>query len=140
MRIVNTEDWPWERLAPYGAEITAAMKKLVDRFPKDVTVESLAQECLTGHKQLWLILDGDRFVSFAITELRSVDATGHRMVSITSFAGEEGESTVPLISEIEAWAKDRGAMEATIIGRMGWKRSVATQGYKIDAVLYRKPL
>lgn len=140
LRIEITSAWPWERLAPYGKDITAAFQKLVDRFPNDVTVASLAMDCLTGARQLWLILDEDRFVSFVMTELRTVEATGHKMLAITSFAGEEGATTVPLIAEIEAWGRENGALESTIVGRRGWTRPLAEQGYKADAVLFRKPL
>lgn len=141
MKVENTADWPWERLEPYGKDITAAFAKLVERFPNDVTVESLAQDCIKGLRQLWLIMDDDgRFISFVMTEMRTVEATGHKQLTITSFAGEEGINTVPLIRDIEDWGRENGAKESTIVGRRGWTPALATQGYKADAVLFRKPL
>src|SRR5690606_29955334 len=37
-----TTDWPFEKIAGYGPQITAAFKKLVERFPTDITLKSLA--------------------------------------------------------------------------------------------------
>lgn len=136
----NTTSWSEGQLLRYGAEITRAMHKLADRFPKDLTVASLFDEIASGRRQLWLILDGPRFVSFVLTELKLVEPTGHRICMITDLAGEDGEASVPLIGKIEAWAREQGADEMAIMGRLGWKRSLAKQGYRADVMVYRKML
>jgi len=132
--------WSPEKFAPYGPEVTAAMKKLADKFPREVSVKHLAEEIITGKRQLWLILDGERFVSFVLTEIQTNEATGYKTLLIPSFAGEEGEETVPLISKLEAWGRENGCDESIIYGRAGWKRSVAKEGYQAAMMVFRKAL
>lgn len=141
-RVVNTQDWQWEKLAPYTKDVTAAMKKLADKFPEDVTVKSLGQDIVTGIRQLWLILDEkDKFVSFCLTNVRTVDATGVKVVTLTSHAGEAGINCVPeMCSTIEAWAKEQGAHYTAAEGRRGWGKALAKQSYREYAVIFRKPV
>ena len=140
-RVVNTQDWQWEQLAPYTKDVTAAMKKLADKFPEDVTVQSLGQDIVTGIRQLWLILDEkDKFVSFCLTNVRTVDATGVKVVTLTSHAGEAGINCVPeMCAEIEKYAWSIGADFCAAEGRRGWSRALAKQSYREYAVIYRKP-
>lgn len=138
--IHNTEDWPHERLSAYGKDITAAMRRLAERFPKDVTLESLASDVIAGKQQLWLILDGEQFLSFVMSEMKTNTATGHRHVTVTSMAGEDGVDSAPLIQDIETWAKEHGADEIRVVGRYGWKRPLGSLGYEMDAALFRKDL
>jgi len=91
LSIHNTVDWPFEKIAAYGPDITAAFKKLVDRFPRDITLKSLADDVLSGRQQLWLILDGEEFKSFVTTEIKINDYTGHKSVHLINLAGEGGQ-------------------------------------------------
>lgn len=140
LSVHNTTGWPAEKLLPYGAEITAAMRKLVERFPRDVTVLHLAQECLAGKKQLWLIMDDDKFVSFVLTEIQVNEATGAKNLLIASLAGDEGAATVPLGIELEKWGIENGCTEARTLARKGWTKPLEKHGYKMDMVLFKKPI
>jgi hypothetical protein len=140
LSVHNTTDWPAERLLPYGAEITKAMHKLVNRFPRDITVVHLAREIIAGKKQLWLIMDGEKFVSFVLTEIQINEATGVKNLLIASLAGEEGASTVPLGVELEKWGIENGCTEVRTLARKGWTRPLEQNGYKMDMVLFRKPI
>lgn len=140
MKIYNTQDWEPERVFRYGPEITAAMRKLVDRFPREVTMKSLAEDIISGRQRLWLVLEGEDFRSFVLTEFKTTPATEIKTVYITAMGGDDGVNATPLIAEIEAWAKAEGATQAKVIGRWGWKRPLAQEGYNMDAVVYRKEL
>lgn len=136
-----TQDWPFERLAKYGPDITAAMKKLVDRFPNEMTLKSLAEDIITGKNQLWLILDEqENFKAFVTSEIKVNDATGYKTVLLLELAGDGGIDLVPMIAKVEAWAVSIGAKALTPIGREGWRKPLAKLGYKTDLVLYRKEL
>lgn len=140
MNIHNTQDWPYERVAPYGRQITAAMNKLVARFPRDLTLESLAEGVIGGAYQLWLILEAEDFRSVVLTQIKPNEATGNKAVMVFGLAGEDGLQSVPLISEIEAWARSIGASETMTIGRFGWRKAIQKEGYSADTILYRKDL
>lgn len=138
MRIELTSDWTPERIASYGPEITTALRKLADRFPETFTVRSLADDLFSGRSQLWLILDGDKFMSIVVTEIKTTQATGHKTVLLTGLAGEGGIDICPLIGAIEAWAWSIGADEVCPVGRPGWKKGLAPLGYSADIIFYRK--
>jgi|GEM_PF-796293 len=140
LSIHNTVDWPFEKIAAYGRDITAAFKKLVDRFPRDITLKSLADDVLSGRQQLWLILDGEEFKSFVTTEIKINDYTGHKSVHLINLAGEGGQDLVPLIEEIEKWAIAQGADEIVPICRIGFRKPLEKLGYRMDVSLYRKTL
>lgn len=135
-----TTDWPYERIAQYGKEITAAMKKLAERFPNDITVKALANDVISGKNQLWLILDGEKFVAFVTSEIKINTETGHKTVVLNELAGEGGTDIVQMIEPIEEWARSIGAHSLTPVGRLGWRKALAKQGYEADIVLYRKDL
>lgn len=135
-----TTDWPFEKIAGYGPQITAAFKKLVERFPTDITLKSLADEVMSGRQQLWLILEGDEFRSFVTTEIKVNAYTGHKSVHLINLAGEGGSDLVSLIKEIEKWAKEQGAKEIVPICRLGFKKPLEKLGYRMDVSLYRKSL
>jgi hypothetical protein len=141
MKVELTTGWSPEKFAPYGPAITAAMHRLVERFPRDTTIDHLAQEIIGGRRQLWLIMtDEDEFISFVVTQIQTNDATGLNMFTILSLAGDEGQSTVPLIGKLEAWAKEQGCDESRVWGRYGWKKPLAQEGYELDVAVFRKPL
>ena len=140
LSIHNTTDWPFDRVAGYGKELTAAFKKLVERFPNDMTLKSLAEDVMSGRQQLWLILEGDEFRSFVTTEIKINDYTGHKTVHLVNLAGEGGVDLVPLIGEIEKWAAEQGANEVIPICRIGFRKALEKLGYRIDVSLYRKEI
>lgn len=135
-----TTDWPFEKVAAYGREITAAMKKLVERFPNDLTMESMAEEIISGKQQLWLILEGEEFKAFVTSEIKVNDATGRKTVTLMELAGDGGVDLVPMISDIENWAIEIGAHELTPLGRDGWRKPLAKAGYRPKLTLYSKDL
>lgn len=135
-----TENWPFERVARYGKEITAAIRKLVERYPNDLTLESVAEEIINGKQQLWLILDGEDFKAFVTSEIKVNEATGRKTVQLMELAGDGGVDLVPMIAEIEKWAIGIGAHELTPLGRDGWRKPLAKAGYRPKLTLYSKEL
>lgn len=135
-----TLDWPYERVARYGREITAAMHKLAERFPAEISVKEMAQDLFSGKNQLWLILEGDEFKAFVTTEIKTNNESGRTVVIVGELAGEGGVDLVEMITPIEEWARSIGASELTPIGREGWKKPLAKAGYRPKLVLYSKDL
>jgi hypothetical protein len=132
-------EWPLDRIAPYMSDILAEMGRLALRFPGDVTTEALFQEFLSGKKTLWLVLDGDKFVSMALSTIRTVDATGQRIATLCDLAGRDVRKyAAQLCAALEAWADTNNCEIRAVEGREGWKPMLAEYGYTPHAVLYRK--
>lgn len=137
----NTSDWTLEALQPYVADITQAMGQLIERFPRDVTAESLWGDLLAGSKQLWLILDEEgAFVAFALTRI-AVTAAGLKLVTMMDLAGRDFRRWWPVLGDtVEAWAREIGAHCTQIEGRAGWEFVTKKRGYEEQARLWRKEL
>lgn len=141
-RIENTQEWSYEQLAPYTKQITAYFKKLADKFPDDLTVESLGRECIMGVRQLWLIFDDkDNLAAVCMTQVRTIDVTGKKIVTLTGHVGDEGLSCVPdMCRVIEQWSADQGADFTAAEGRRGWHKALKREGYEEYATVWRKPI
>lgn len=136
-----TQDWPLERLARYGPEITQAMNKLVARFPDDLSVSEIADQLMRGEQQLWLILDEhEAFHAFATSEITTSEFTGRKRVMLCELAGDGGINLVDMIEPFEAWAREIGADEVCIVGRTGWRKPFAKHGYEPVVMRFKKEL
>lgn len=135
-----TLDWPYERVARYGREITAAIHKLVERYPNDLSVKDIAGDMMNGTSQLWLILDGEEFKAFVTSEIKVNTDTGRKTVLLGELAGDGGIDLVSMIGPIEDWARSIGAVELTPLGREGWRKPLAKAGYRPKFVLFSKDL
>lgn len=140
MRVEQTTDWPPEKFAHYGPAVTAAMRKLADKFPDDCTLESLAEECIAGEQQLWLVLDDDGgFISFCMTNIKTVTATGKKIVTLTNMAGERwAECADAMVAAIHPWCDEIGADLTSAMGSRAWLRALKKFGYYEYAVILRR--
>ena len=130
-------------IAPLGRDITRCLKRFVDDFPKVATLEGLWKEIVQGSLQMWLIFDDDdgRVILVQLTEIITNEATGHRFVRLLNSGGERIVEALPLLADIEAWAKDvQGVTEMESVGRQGTARILAPHGYRITCVTATKEL
>ncbi len=138
--LVLTQDWTLDQIMPYGPQITAAMRKLRDRFPEDGTMESMAKDMMSGAVQLWLMLDEGAFKGIVLTMFKAIEVTGYKAVLVVGCAGEDGVDLCEHIETIETWAKEQGVKSVCPIGRQGWKRPLSKLGYSVDRITYRKDI
>jgi hypothetical protein len=139
MKLELTSEWPLEKIAIYGPQITAAMKKLIAKFPEDATLGSMTADMLAGHVQLWLMLgDEEEFKGIVLTDIRTIEATGHKAARIVGAAGEDGVDLCPHVEAIEKWAWEKDCESVQPVGREGWKKPLSKLGYRVDRVVYRK--
>lgn len=74
-----------------------------------------------GDAQLWQNEGG-----VIVTEMK--DTPNKRVVHFWLAAGEL-ESVVALSKDVLAWAKEKGCEQATLAGRRGWERVLASEGW-----------
>lgn len=137
--IVDTSKWSHEALAPYTKGITALFKRLAERFPNDVTVQGLFDDCVSGRKILWLVLDVDLALrGIAMTKL-DVTRAGAKVGTLVDLAGDGMRDWVDeVFSELEAYAVREGCELVAAEGRSGWREIMKKHGYREHAVLWRK--
>lgn len=137
--VVNASNWSMDQLAPFMSDILREMGRLAKRFPKDCTTAALFQEVLSGRKTLWLVMKDDEFAAVALTSIRTVDATGTRIMTLCDLAGKDVRAFASELCEaMEAWSDANNCDVIAVEGRTGWKPILAQYGYAPHAVLYRK--
>ncbi len=135
-----TQQWPWEKIAPYQEALNAALEKYAQRFPDDVCLATIAEELARGQAQLWLVLKNKtQFSAFAITKIE-ITHTGKKRVVLSDLAGEGGLQLVKLIDKVEQWARTINAEEMHMFGRSGWAKMLSHHGYFRNLIHYRKVL
>lgn len=140
MIIKNTQDMTAEEMKPLWPGVMACLEKYCARFPNE-TPENIIAECAAGKRQLWLCLDGAEVVLTPITEIETINATGKKQLLLAEVGGSRLPECMPLLSEIEAWAKKvHGAETARLVGREGWKRILPEFGYAPTARIFEKRL
>lgn len=115
---------------------------VADRLRQAVTRTDLAHtkdiefDVMEGDGLLWLALDGEKIEAAATTLLVNTDR--HLVCIISALGGENMGHWLPLLAEIEAWAKAEGAAKVRIFGRKGWGRVLP--GYAVAQVVLERLL
>lgn len=137
--VVNASNWSMDQLAPFMSDILQEMGRLAKRFPKDCTTAAMFQEVLSGRKTLWMVMKDGEFVAMALTSIRTVDATGTRIMTLCDLAGRDvAKFADELTTAMEAWAETNSCDVIAVEGRAGWQKFLTPRGYREHARLFRK--
>jgi hypothetical protein len=96
----------------------------------------IERDVLAGNGLLWLAWDGRAVKAAATTALINTDA--EKACIITACGGDDRRQWLPLLANIERYARDEGCISIRIHGRKGWARVL--DGYRIQHVILRKDL
>jgi hypothetical protein len=97
--------------------------------------EDAEKDVLSGENLLWIAWDG-KILAAATTRL--ADNGSRKVCEIVACSGENRDEWLPLIGQIEDYAKNEGCSSTRIIGRMGWERVL--DGYRREYVILEKPI
>jgi hypothetical protein len=120
------EIWPLVRDKLYAAVRRTDLSHSVD----------IARDVLHGDGVLWLACDGQEIEAAAVTLLTRTDR--HLVCLITALGGSNMERWLPLLSQIEDWARAEGAALVRVMGRPGWARVL--KDYQISNVVLERAL
>lgn len=98
--------------------------------------KSIEDAVLSGASLVWIAWDGEKIKAAAATELTATDTD--KFCVLTACGGEDMSEWLPLLSQIETYAKDEGCKALRIFGRRGWLR--ALDGYRETAIVIEKDL
>jgi hypothetical protein len=120
------EIWPLVRDRLYAAVRRTDLSHSVD----------VARDVLHGDGVLWLACEGQEIEAAAVTLLTRTDR--HLVCLITALGGSNMERWLPLLSEIEDWARSEGAALVRVMGRPGWGRVL--KNYHVSNVVLERAL
>lgn len=121
------------------AEIWPAVRRLIERAVLRTNLNHTADieyDTLHGDGLLWLAWDGAAILAAATTVLVETDAD--KVCVLTACAGRRMAVWLPLLEQIEAWAKREGCGCVRIYGRKGWARVL--KHYSVEHVILEKDL
>lgn len=102
----------------------------------DLSPEHIREHLDRGSMQLWLVWD-QKPVGVCVTEL--IESVRGRSCTLVIVAGERWSTWAHLLGEVERWAwEDWGCVRLTLIGRKGWVRRLAGDGWRETAVTVEK--
>jgi hypothetical protein len=93
------------------------------------------RDVLSGDQLLWLAWNGE--IAAAATS-RLADNGNRKVCEIVACGGNDRDEWLPLIRQIEDYAKNEGCSSTRIIGRVGWERVLG--GYRREYVILEKAL
>lgn len=96
----------------------------------------LERDVLKGHALLWLAWNGEAIEAVAATALHPTE--GGLVCSILACGGSDMRRWLPLIEQIETYAKAEGCARCRIVGRKGWL--AVLNGYHETSVILTKEL
>ena len=103
---------------------------------KLISFDDLEMEVLEGDGLLWIVWSGSGVEAAVTTSLINTDAG--KVCIITACAGSDMKHWLPLIEQIENYAKNEGCYCVRIYGRKGWLHVL--DGYKAEHVIMDKEL
>jgi hypothetical protein len=117
---------------PYASpRIRAAMRK--GRLTNYADVE---RAVLDGGALLWIAWNGETIKAAAVTELSA--ANGERFCTIVACGGSDRGQWLPLIANLERYARAQGCKAMRIFGRRGWSKLLPN--YRTARVLLEKDI
>jgi hypothetical protein len=108
------------------ADVPRAMPLAADMLRSAMTrtqlgsFDALSANLITGRALLWLAWDGTQVVAAAATELAECD--GSLVCTLTACGGRNPTGWIPLLRQIEVYAKAEGCRSLRFFGRRGWLR------------------
>ena len=96
----------------------------------------IERDLFEGAGVLWIARDGNKIEAAAVTLLVHTDQ--HLVCMITALGGENMRHWIPLLDQLENWARAEGAALVRIFGRPGWVRML--QNYRVKNVVLERLL
>lgn len=117
---------------PHAAElIHKAMRRTNLNHTRDID-----RDVLGGGGLLWLAWNGSAIEAAATTSLIQTDTD--KVCILTACGGADMRRWLPLLKQIEDYARNEGCASVRIYGRRGWQRVL--DGYDVTHVILEKEL
>jgi hypothetical protein len=92
----------------------------------------------TRHAQLWVVRIGSVPTGVIITEI--YDTAAGKTCALPIVGGSHLNESLPVLEEIEAWAKEQGCTRLQGDGREGWIRALKGLGWRPVSIQIAKEI
>lgn len=87
------------------------------------TEESVVQALNAGEFQLWVAMGRGNVIMALVTEI--ADYPMRRICTAVFAGGQDLDQCLPLLAEIEQWARENGCHRFDVNGRRGWVKTLS---------------
>lgn len=120
----------WPLIARRIAQATARSN---GRF----TESTIKAECVSGTQQLWVAWSADHRAIRAVMVTQILTfPTGLRAVDVVIVTGEGRRDWVPLLADLEVWARAQDCALVQINARRGWARELSS--YRLSHIFLER--
>lgn len=126
---------PPDQIAKVWPHARSLIRRAVERTNLS-HFRDIEYDIIHGDGLLWLAWNGEKIEAAATTVL--VEANDGLVCVLTACGGEDMEHWLPLLRQIEDYAKHEGCRCVRIYGRKGWARVL--DGYRAEHVILERPL
>lgn len=127
---------PPQHLAEVFPMVRDLMERVADRSGGRYSASGMLDKFLRGDWILWLVWDGTPRAIVG-TELY-LEMTGIKCCMIRFATGHGAKDWVPLLEQIEDWAREEGCTYVDCLARKGWARHLPD--YRMSHVFLEKGL
>lgn len=122
----------WHFAVPY-------VKRALDHTAGEFSIDDLAQACIDGDMQLWLISQESKIVGAGTTKLIQYPAAKH--CCVVTLAGSQFTDWVTMADNtIESWAQDQDCSGLSAYVRKGFVPKLTPLGYKLQYTVMMKEI
>jgi hypothetical protein len=115
-------------------------ERIAQSAPDELTAASLVNDAVAGRQHLWLGWEGEEVLLALFAAVRHYEATQKTFVRVRGIAGDRIKEALPLLADIEQWARNEGAFKVVAVGRRGWEPMLRPLGYEVEAIVLSKQL
>lgn len=108
-----------DQIEQHSDKVVAYINKALTQAP-EVSLKWVNDNIMSGNSQLWLVTNNEDLVGIVVTNGIYYPTTSRLLIHL--LGGEDIHNWVGLISEIEAWAEEKGLDGIEIQGRKGWAK------------------
>ena len=108
-------------------ELIQGLREALERSGGTHTIQDVVDALRNGEAQVWV-----KDSAVLVTE---VLAMPRALVLHFWLAAGELEPVIALSRDVLAWGKEQGCTGATLTGRPGWKRALASEGWSSDLIM-----
>ena len=128
----------WYEVPHYWPQVETLVASALRHGGIGFRPEDIYRGLLSRGMQLWLALDGEAIRAMAVTHIQVYPRARTCVVMLVGGTGID--RWIDFEADLCAWAVSQGCVAMEGLGRRGWGRKVADQGWREVWILYRKRL
>lgn len=105
----------------------------------ETTAGHILSDIATQKRQLWLIRDKGEFIGAIVTEIFTTQS-GQKIGDVTLAAGRDYQLWNHFIDVVSVWFKEMGCVAVQVVGRQGWEKLLAGQGFTKRYAIFKRGL